>query len=102
MRNPSIAFRTRKRYGETERTVDETHMLDLTGRIALRLVEHFGLISGFPDGEDKAGRAKIGLLPPPQVVERACDIAALFVAETQKRGWIHEVPAPPADPTASE
>lgn len=62
--------------------------------IAYTLAEKFGVIAATGDGEDSAGRQKIALMPPAEVVKRACDIAALLVQEIESRGWYFEIPAP--------
>lgn len=80
----------KQKYGD-DRCYD-SHVLDLTGRIALKLVEHFGVITGELCGEDSAGRAKFDAMTPPRVVERACRIAELFVATANDRGWLVPVP----------
>jgi hypothetical protein len=62
--------------------------------IAQELVTRWGIIAARPDGEDSAGRAKLALLAPAEIVQRACDTAELLIAEFEKRGWFVELPEP--------
>jgi hypothetical protein len=65
--------------------------------LAERLISHFGVVAGTPDGEDSKGRAKVNLMPPAEVVQRACEIADLAIDEFDKRGWYLELPEPPEE-----
>jgi hypothetical protein len=44
------------------------------------------------DGEDRAGRAKTTVMPPREVVVRACDLAGEMTDELLKRGWLKDNP----------
>lgn len=70
----------------------ETESLDNVGRLAIVLIEKWGLVAATPDGEDTAGRAKALLPSNSELVERALDIAALFYAEARTRGHVVTLP----------
>ena len=61
-------------------------------RIAEALIERWGIVAARSDGEDSAGRQKLALLTPQELVERACETAALACAEFDRRGWFLHVP----------
>lgn len=70
----------------------DTEMPNFEGRLAINLVERWGMVAGATDEEDSQGRAKITLQPPEKVVERACATAQLLLAELRTRGWMTNVP----------
>ena len=72
--------------------VHDNEFHNFEARLAVNLIERWGMVSCQDAGEDTAGRAKIQELTPPQVVERACDIAALAAAAFRDRGWIVKGP----------
>ena len=74
-----------------------TETLRLEARIALELMQHFGIIAGHPDGVDDSGRQKMRMLTPDEVVERACEIAHSATTEFMSRGWLERdvTDAPP-------
>lgn len=79
------------------RSFSEVHTISRTalttkGRMAWDLMQRFALIAGKLDGEDSTGRAKLDLLPPDQVVARACEITELAWAEFEKRDWMQALP----------
>lgn len=59
---------------------------DHTARLAFALIERWGAVAAESDGEDSAGRAKLKLQAPDDLVRRAFDIAQSAVAEAKKRG----------------
>ncbi len=70
----------------------------LKGRLAIRLAEHFGIVAAdISLQEDRAGRSKLRLLEPHEVVDRAITIADLLVDELRERGDIVTIPNPWAD-----
>lgn len=70
--------------------VFQGHAFDLEARslIALDLINHFGSIAGKVDGEDSAGRSKIELQNPTELVQRCFAIADEFVNECERRNSI--------------
>lgn len=67
---------------------------DFKARMAIALVERWGMVAGIPDGEDSAGRTKLRLQTPNELVARACETADVLWRECLGRGWVFEVPAP--------
>lgn len=62
-------------------------------RLAMAILEKWAMVQGEPDGEDSAGRSKLGLMPVKKVVSRACDIAGTAMDEFRKRGWLVGIPS---------
>lgn len=63
-------------------------------RLAVQLVERWGMVAALPDGEDSAGRSKARLATPKEITTHACDVAALLVSECRARGWVDRLPSP--------
>lgn len=63
---------------------------DVEAGIALRLIEHFAVVAAKIDGEDTAGRSKMELQSATELVDRAFDISAAFVARANKEGRVRE------------
>ena len=61
-------------------------------RLAGLLVERWGLVAAIVDGEDSAGRAKLRLSTPEELVLRACEVAERLVEECRSRGWTEQLP----------
>ena len=78
------------RFGEC--VTHATEHYDIAARIAMGLVEKWGMVAGKPDGEDAAGRSKLALLDPDEVVDRAVVTAEGLVAKLRERGHIHKIP----------
>lgn len=60
---------------------------DARAAFAMNLLEKWGLVMGKEDGEDSAGRQKIKLMPPDEVVAHAFEISEQAFAEVNRRGW---------------
>ena len=45
-----------------------------------------------PEGEDKAGRQKLRVVAPDEVVERACELADQTFKQFEQRGWLVKLP----------
>lgn len=71
--------------------IHETSVLEKEAEFAAALIERWGMVSAKPDGEDSTGRAKLMLLSPEEVVERACSTTELAFKAFEKRKWIKEV-----------
>ena len=61
-------------------------------KIAVDMATRWGMVAGKPDGEDTRGRAKLDLLSPKEVVDRAVKTADLLVSELEERGWFDMMP----------
>jgi len=72
-----------------ELTIRETEHLEIEGRIAVALVERWGMVVAVEGGEDSAGRAKLKAATPKEVVDRAVETAELFMAKVRALGWVH-------------
>lgn len=68
--------------------------IQLNGRadLAAQMILRHGLTAGQWDGEDSAGRARVGEKPINETVTRACDLADETMNEFEKRGWILKLP----------
>lgn len=63
-------------------------LLEIRANIALNLIEHFGSIASKIEGEDSAGRAKLLLQEPQELVDRCFLIAELFVQQSEEKGLL--------------
>lgn len=81
-----------------EAVIFQTEAPEWEARLACQLIERWGMVMAKPDGEDSAGRQKLAPLSPREIVEHACDVASLAVAEFRLRGWVTEVPVPDPEP----
>lgn len=89
-----IGYLVRDEYeGETV-VVYPLRMPNTEARMATAFIERWGMVAARPDGEDSAGRQKLSLLTPEELVGRACATAKLACQEFEKRGWMLHVPAP--------
>jgi hypothetical protein len=83
----------RSRYTEAATvTVFKTETVDQVGALAYGFLERWGLVAAVEDGEDSAGRQKLRLPTPSEVVTRAFDIAEAATAEARKRGHMIALP----------
>ena len=85
-------------YHKGEVVMYQTKLGSVEADIAHELIARWGLVAGTPDGEDSAGRQKLALATPEDLVERACKTAELTVKEFEMRGWFMDLPAPTLDP----
>jgi len=87
-----IGFLKRKSYKGTEIVVYQQRAFDAEAELAAQMIERWGMSAAIEDGEDSAGRAKIRLLTPEELVQRACETAEQAMEEFNKRGWILDLP----------
>lgn len=85
MDKPSFSFCTDP-YGNPEEV--PPLMLSPEAVLAMKLLEQWGMATAESTGEDSAGRAKIALVSPGNLVTRAFDIATAFFAEARARGMV--------------
>jgi hypothetical protein len=78
-----------KAYWADEWTTDNAYNIahDMRWAVATDIIRHAALVAGRDDGEDSAGRAKLGLMPAHEVAARALDIADAMVSGAEERGW---------------
>lgn len=82
-----------RQYEDSPRpVVHETEHPSFEARLAVTLLEKWGMIAAEPDGEDSAGRAKLRLSTPQELAARACNVASETTAEIRKRGWFVPIP----------
>jgi hypothetical protein len=92
---PKTTVLSRKRFGknsETEMVFHYSEVPDQIASFAMNLMERWGMVSAEPDGEDSAGRSKLRLSTPQEVVSRACQVSQLAFQEFADRGWLAKAP----------
>lgn len=92
---PDVEFKVIDEFGRNDRRKVIGHQsreFTHRARMATILIEKWGLVAGEPGGEDSAGRAKLKLMEPAEIVSRACTTADLAYSEFEKRGWFVETP----------
>lgn len=57
-------------------------------QMAIEIVKHCALVTGYDSGEDSTGRSKISLMDAEDVAKRAVDIADELVTLFEKKEWI--------------
>ncbi len=67
---------------------------DRRAEMAIIMLEKWGMVAAIDNGEDTAGRAKLGLMPIGELIDRAFECADAAYQEIEKRGWSMEIPAP--------
>ena len=75
-------------------TIHNLEALKPEANAALAFIEKWGMVAGIPDGEDSAGRARIRLATPEEVVDRAIAVAAGAFRAFEAHGWIQPIPSP--------
>jgi hypothetical protein len=76
----TIRVQTRKDFrGRPDQVLTELLQFDVEGKIVIDLITRWGMVAAMPDGEDSAGRQKLRLMTPEELVERAVESARLFV-----------------------
>lgn len=84
---------TTNRYGEE--TLLEKVVPTMRARLAVALIEKWGMVACDPmHGEDSAGRARMRLMKPGEVVDRACETAEIAVERMTRLGWLEALPKP--------
>jgi hypothetical protein len=84
---------TTDRFGESR--VTEKFAPTMKARMAGALIEKWGMVACDPaSGEDRAGRARLRLLKPGEVVDRACETADIAIDRMHELGWFTAMPAP--------
>jgi len=73
-------------------TVHTDEVLTDRAKYAAALVERWALVAAVPDGEDSAGRAKLRLPTPDELVLRANEIVEALFNDFKQREWIIQGP----------
>lgn len=63
-------------------------------RLAMELVARWGIVAATDGGEDAAGRSKLKLQSPTEVVERAMETADKLISSIENSGWMIDCPDP--------
>ena len=73
--------------------IHETQHLSMKAKVALSMVERWGMVVAETGDEDSEGRATKRVMPVEDVVGRACSITDELFAELDRRGWIDSIPS---------
>ena len=76
---------------DTFELVDDEY-LEMEAKLATLLIEKWGLVAAIPDGEDSAGRQKLKMQTPDELVQRAFAVASLAMKTARKRGLVYKCP----------
>lgn len=96
----SVEFRAVRQYDEAKMVVHESHYPNFEARLAVSLLEKWGMVAAESDGEDSAGRQKLRLATPRELAVRACEVAREVTSEMHKRDWL--LPTPTWDELRTE
>lgn len=80
--------------GGTEIKISRSMIVNAEADFAMELMRHLAIAIGHPDGEDSAGRAKLRLMTPQEISNRACEISRCAFDEFEKNDWLVALPAP--------
>lgn len=80
--------------GATEAIICRLEALEPEAEFAQHLMGNMAMVAGAPDGSDATGRAKLRLMTPEEVVERAVSISTLAYKTFREKGMTVSVPAP--------
>jgi hypothetical protein len=75
-----------------DRAPHMTVALNQRALLAVQLVERWGMVAGAPDGEDSAGRQRLRMMSPDEMVVRATATANQLFWAFGDCGWMYEVP----------
>lgn len=85
--------------GPQEVAIVQTRAIGNAATIASQLATRWGMVAAVSDGEDSSGRAKLRIMTPKEIVERAVQVAELLIGEFEARGWFLELPVPVLEST---
>lgn len=77
------------KYGQVHH--NETAVTNFVAATAAEMVNRWGMVAAEPAGEDSAGRAKLRLATPAELVDRAVRVAELLFDELVKRGHVYMI-----------
>ncbi len=89
-----VGFIIADRYKIKEPVLYSKFFLGMEAKIAIEMVQRWGMIAGVNDGEDSAGRSKVRIMTIEELVQRACDSAQRLTEEFEKREWLLILPEP--------
>lgn len=79
------------KYGEAAR-LEYSEVVGAEAHLAQELIRAWGMVAAIGNGEDSAGRAKLRLQTPAELVDRATATAEAFFTEVRARGWTTKIP----------
>lgn len=85
-------FITPSAYWVDRRIITNGVVCQEPAKMAGALIERWGVVAAIVDGEDSAGRSKLRLQTPEELVQRAFAVAELFYSEAEARGHLLEMP----------
>ena len=85
-------FQATESYDGIRVLIHEEEHLALGGRIMAALLEKWGMVAAMDDGEDSAGRQKLRLATPTEIVDRAEKITHLMLERAKSFDWIIKIP----------
>jgi hypothetical protein len=74
-------------------TLNETEQFEQEAKIAVDMVMRWGMVASTCDGEDSSGRAKLELLTPAELVDRAVKTSKLLMNALRANGLIYKTPS---------
>lgn len=87
-----LLLETIDRTGTKKLELHEADIPNAKAKLAMDLVERWGMVAAKEDGEDSAGRQKLRLSSPAELVDRAIDVADLLIERFRIHGWMTENP----------
>ena len=81
-----IVLHKADRYGEPKGHYAECPGMEATA--VLNFIEKWGMVAAAPDGEDSAGRQKLRLATPEEMVARAMQTTEAAFRTLRAHGWI--------------
>lgn len=94
MSKAKIVARITKMFGKEEVSISKTEVHSDEANLAFSLIERWGMVAAQADGEDAAGRQKLRLMTPEELVERAFITAHLAFEESRARELALDLPIP--------
>lgn len=76
----------------TEVKINNRQQPNQQARMALALVERWGMVAGMPDGEDSTGRAKLRLSTPEELADRAVAASYAIYNKIEANDWFIMIP----------
>lgn len=73
--------------------INKREMMTPEAEFAWHFIEKWGMVAGVPDGEDSAGRQKLRVATPAEIVQRATETAEGFWQAIQAKGWVQDIPS---------
>lgn len=94
--------RTIKLYGKPEVVITSLRAPCTEAKMATDMIVKWGMVAAEDDGEDTAGRHKIKLSSPKNLVDRAVEMAELACQAFEDKGWFLALPTPGEDKPEGE